>query len=74
MDRRAWWAIVHGVTKSQTQWSTSIKHNMTYYIYYIYIYIYIIYDSVSEEGRDPTGASRRVVQGGVPEMATFEDV
>ena len=52
--------------QNQTQLSTSIKHNMTYYIY--------TYDRVSEESRDPTGASRRALfQGRVPEMATFED-
>ena len=50
-------------SQNQTQLSTSTKHNMTYYIY----------DSVSEESRDPPGASRRVFQGRVPETATFED-
>ena len=50
-------------SQDQTQLSTSTKHNMTYYIY----------DSVSEESRDPTGASRRVFQERVPETATFED-
>ena len=50
-------------SQDQTQLSTSTKHNMTYYIY----------DSISEESRDPNGASRRVFQGRVPETATFED-
>ena len=26
MDREAWWAIVHGVTKSQTQLSNEAQH------------------------------------------------
>ena len=33
MDRRAWWAAVHWVTKSQTQLSNLVR---------VYIYIYII--------------------------------
>ena len=29
MDRGAWWATVHGVTKSQTQLSDSAQHGTT---------------------------------------------
>ena len=29
MDREAWWARVHGVTKSQTQWAT--RHSTAYH-------------------------------------------
>ena len=31
MDRGAWWATVHGVTKSQTQLSNTAQHGVSIY-------------------------------------------
>ena len=31
MDRGAWWATVHGVTKSRIQLSTHVLHNVIYH-------------------------------------------
>ena len=33
MERRTWWATVHGVTKSQTRWSDSHIHTHTHFVY-----------------------------------------
>ena len=53
MDRGAWWATVHGVTKSQMQLSTTYMCVFvcvcvrTYaYITYIYIYMQHVYREV----------------------------
>ena len=43
MDRGAWWAIVHGVIKSQCCVSGIKTIQLYIYIICIYIYIYILY-------------------------------
>ena len=37
IDRGAWWATLHGITKSQTQLGT--HHQYMYILIYVYVYI-----------------------------------
>ena len=41
MDRRVWWATVHGVTRVEHDLVTQQQHSIIYVCVYIYIYIYI---------------------------------
>ena len=43
MDRGAWWAMVHGITKSQTWLKQLSRHIIIYYYYYYYYYYYSLF-------------------------------
>ena len=47
MDRGSWWAIVHGVSKSQTQ----LKRLVYIYIYVYPVCIYMIYKYINVSQR-----------------------
>ena len=42
MDREAWWATVHGVTKNQTRLSTHTHTHTHTVCTYIYIYTFLL--------------------------------
>ena len=39
MDRRAWWATVHGVAKSQAQLSAHVHNTPLYHIFFIHSFV-----------------------------------
>ena len=39
MNRRAWWATVHGVAKSQAQLSAHVHNTPLYHIFFIHSFV-----------------------------------